>query len=845
MDEELPEILIKYIPNLEKAVNIFSKDSLYYYFNDFFNNEYKSIDVVNDYVDNYLANKPIGLENVYILSETVEYEKKDFSIYKSIYKNPYNVKENLLNQIFNNPFTFETNIDSFKNVVNYSHSLKIRTTIPSELIEETLQLYKTSLSESLFSKLNMIHVDINNFTIEFKDNDFDYINDIMCRFGKDIAHMTDEEYNKIPSYTDKKYKIIKNTIQPTKEIVFWKDDINKYITHALENYQDTDIISILNDLTNKNLNLPDTNIFGSMVDLYKNIADDNIEIDNVYQNINNYLKKLEIEYLIKIFLILKNNNNNEVYDVKEICNTIDKVFLNEYTFTHDLIEVIDNEDENDMNDNYMDYSNILNPNIDTETKIIENDEYTLEKRFIKEVGDDFNIKLHEMLKYMNCFKENEKIVSMIFYIYFTIQTMVYNNDNEFTLNKDCVDVFYEYEEPIKLEDNKKLNLPKNKSIYTYVMCCFKNISEKITEAEIEKKLTKMIINNESCKDELKKLQKLYDEIGKSLQKTDIQFYKNLIINLKNADDNVKYISFVKALKYVAPKKLKNVNKFISGCCAQLLNQDYKAYGDIMSIKNDNFLIDIQNYRNKTIISYDNSWEALKYLPIEIIDNDITETHELQFDDEDDSNNNYNIEIDDIEINKYLLDQSLLNDYVTECVNSFMMYVTSKNEHFSLKTYILEKCKIVQNVKHLFLAGCLKDSSFFYDQIAILENSCCVDYDFSVKRNRMYVYLSATYLKHFNSEKNNDIYEKIKILSSKVVLSREEYNKAISSYREKLKVDAINILESLTADDKEVAMMLKQNGIIKSYDDYMDNPVNTNKDHVVNYQGDDDNDKPLY
>ena len=843
MDEELPTILIKYIPNLEKAVNIFSKDSLYYYFNDFFNNEFKSIDVVNDYIDNYLANKPTGLENIYILSENTVYETRDISTYKAIYKNNYIIKEQLLNEIFNNPFNFETVIAPFKNVKNNTHSLKIGTTIPSEFIENTLQLYKNSLSESLFSRLNMIQQEINNFTIEFKDNDFDYINDIMCRFGKDIAHMTDEEYNKIPSYTDKKHKVLKNVIQPTKEIVFWKDDINKYITHTLDDYTADDIITILNELTNKNLNLSDNNIFGSMIDLYKNVANDNIDIDDVYLNINSYLKKKEIEHLISIFLTLKNNKNNETTDVKPICNTIDKVFQKEYEFTQDLIEIIDNEDENDMNDNYIDFSNILNPNIDNETKVIENDEHIFEKRFIKEIGDDFNISLKEMLTYMNLFKPNEKTVSMIFYVYFTIQTMVYNNDNDFTLNKDCADVFYEYEEPIKLEV-KKLILPKNKSIYTYVMCCFKNITETLTEADVEKTLTKMIINNESCKDQLEKLKALYDDIDDSIKKTDVQFYKKLVNDLKNASNDVKYISFVKALKYVTPKKLKSVNKFISGCCAQLLNQDYKAYGDIMN--NDaSFLKDIQAYRNNSIISYDNNWEALNYLP-DALDIPIV-NYDIQLDDEDDDHNNYNITIDDDEINKYLDDQSLLNEYVSKCVKDFMSYVNVNTEHFSLKSYVLEKCKIVQNVKHLLLAGCLKDSSFFYEHIGILENSCCVDYDFTIKRNRMYIYLSANYLTHFNSNKNNDIFEKIKILSSKVVLSREDYNKAISNYREKLKVDAINVLESLTADDKEVAMMLKKNGIIKTYDSYMDNPDNldTNNDPVVNYQGDDNNDQPLY
>ena len=35
MEDELPKISIKYIPTLENAINIFSKDALYYYFNEY------------------------------------------------------------------------------------------------------------------------------------------------------------------------------------------------------------------------------------------------------------------------------------------------------------------------------------------------------------------------------------------------------------------------------------------------------------------------------------------------------------------------------------------------------------------------------------------------------------------------------------------------------------------------------------------------------------------------------------------------------------------------------------------------------------------------------------------
>ena len=76
MDDELPEILIKYIPRLENAINIFSKEALKYYFNDFFDNEYKSKAIVDDYVDDFLTNKS-KIEKVYRLLDNIEYEERN------------------------------------------------------------------------------------------------------------------------------------------------------------------------------------------------------------------------------------------------------------------------------------------------------------------------------------------------------------------------------------------------------------------------------------------------------------------------------------------------------------------------------------------------------------------------------------------------------------------------------------------------------------------------------------------------------------------------------------------------------------------------------------------------
>ena len=158
MDDELPEILIKYIPTLENAINIFSKDGLKYYFNDFFDNEYKSKAIVDDYVDDFLANKS-KLEKVYRLLDNIEYEERDKIQYIKMYKNRYKNKEELLIKLFNNPFNFEDDvnyIDDFINVINKDHYLKIGCHIPKQLIQEELYLYKTNIRESLYSKLHSI-----------------------------------------------------------------------------------------------------------------------------------------------------------------------------------------------------------------------------------------------------------------------------------------------------------------------------------------------------------------------------------------------------------------------------------------------------------------------------------------------------------------------------------------------------------------------------------------------------------------------------------------------------------------------------------------------------------------
>ena len=229
--------------------------------------------------------------------------------------------------------------------------------------------------------------------------------------------------------------------------------------------------------------------------MYKIIADNSIDIEDVYKNANDYLKKIEIERLIKIFTELKNNKDTEIIEVKNICNTIDKVFNNEYKFPKEFIEIIDNEDEDNINDNYIEFGNILRPNIET-TKIDQDNKNIFLNTLINELGKDLKINLDLMIEYMQLFDDTEKTESALFYLYITIQSNFYNNNyDDITLNEQCIDIFYEFTEPINIIDNK-VNFPKSKSIYAYIICCFKNITDNeyfTTEKDIEKKISKLII----------------------------------------------------------------------------------------------------------------------------------------------------------------------------------------------------------------------------------------------------------------------------------------------------------------------------------------------------------------
>lgn len=873
---ELNKIIIKYIPNLESAINIFSKDALIYYFDDFLNNTYKSADLVNDYINNidntnnYSKGIKLELDQLLILNDSTKYKIiEDINTYKEMYKKHYETKEELLNDLFNNPFNFTT-INSIKIDVEYlNHKLKIYCKVPNEYIESTLYQYKLSNNESLYSKLHMIPTVIqeNSDLIDLLDNNFDYINDIMIRYKKDINHMTENEYNKIPEYNEKKHNPIKYTNQfktQNIDIKFWKDDLNKYINHVLKNYTEEELIKEMQLLTEKNLNLSSIdNLFDNQSELINNIVNNNIELEDVIKNANDELKIKELHELMNILKNLLKKCSSNIEEKTEIINYIDRtdsVFKNNYKFTRELIEIIDNEDENNLEENYFEYNtNIV---LIDSTIQLDDEKYKTEKYFIKELG--INLELQEMIDYLNKFDVNERVPAMIFYTYYTIQLNIYNNgiEDDLMLNKECEELWYEYTEPLKIENNK-LVLPKNsKSVYNYIICCFKTIISSIVmeknneiykyfliDDNITKSLTKFLINK--CQKQLEKLSKTYNDIKDTWKGTDLKFYNNLITNFKKSDDNTKYIHFVKALQYITPKKLKQVNKYISGCCPQLLNENYTAFSDILNIKDKDksWFEDMQIYLQQNIITYENEWKATTYLPLvtEIVNYESFENYVNDVDQEVESN----INIDELEneiknkINK-TLSQSESNEYIQECVNNFMRYVENiKSNSYILEKFISIKCKSIYNVKNLLSIGCLNDSSWYYNIIEQLEIICCKDYNLKKRQEIICIYISAYYLSNINID-NNIIYKKI-IDLNKQTLTREEYNKSINKYREELKVKAIDVLESLTTEDKTIAMYLKKNGIIQTYDDYLENKENEVKPIISNiiYKGDDENDIPLY
>ena len=102
LDEIIKEIVITYIPKLKNAINLFDKDSLINFFNEFLDNQYKSKDIVEDYLL-FIKKYKTGLDIIYTLSDSITYNLISDPLYfKNMYNNPYPICNDLLNRtLFN------------------------------------------------------------------------------------------------------------------------------------------------------------------------------------------------------------------------------------------------------------------------------------------------------------------------------------------------------------------------------------------------------------------------------------------------------------------------------------------------------------------------------------------------------------------------------------------------------------------------------------------------------------------------------------------------------------------------------------------------------------------------
>lgn len=892
LDEIIKEIVITYIPKLKNAINLFDKDSLINFFNEFLDNQYKSKDIVEDYLL-FIKKYKTGLDIIYTLSDSITYNLISDPLYfKNMYNNPYPICNDLLNRTFDNPLDLiyiDTNTKSeiFNISINNNEKIIIeKLEILKKYIEFSNDIYKTNLHESLYSKINKI-IEFRDEKIEliFEYNDFDYINDIMCRFGKDILHMTSSEYNKIPKYDVIKKNKKNITKQNSKPYIIWEDNISKFYDDTLIDYTEDDIESILTKYTNKNATLGEINlIYNDTKKIIEDIANNIITVEDLEKNIKDYINSKEYITIIKQFLKIKNEKKNIQVNFENINNKMkylknsEKVFNDPYVFPIELIEVFDNEAVNDLNHILIgeNYNFIQNDDIVDNIVIIN----SLENKLINELGLNININLKSKvdLLYDKDVDEYERIPAVIFYLYYEIQKLIYKDDFELDaidLNIKCQNVWFEYSPPLVLDNNKFKYA--NKSVFKYILCCFENISnDKLSLNTLLSNIEKLYKLNSSFEGMLIELNNLYSILPPNLtQENDHQMYKKLIYRLKNDLEknniNIHY-NYVEALKYIVPKKLKRVDNFIMGCCSQLLNSKYQAFHDIKVNKNNGYITPINSYMEKfkTVNNY--KWNVINYIPVNIMD-DIekpsyllkeytdtiinTDIDNKTFIDTYLNEVNLNLGLDvNIEL---LKNKNALDKYINEKINNYLSYVPQDYLKFSLKKFILEDCANVKNLKILINSGIFNINNKTHYDIIIkynmiikkIENIYYSNFDFYNKQANLYIFLAGSYLnilRFQNTDNARNLIQNLKFNINNIIPTRIEYNKQINNYRENLKNKTISSMELLSKTDKELARELKDAGIIKSYEDFVDNMKNFDNDEkdivIYDYKGEDINDIDL-
>ena len=515
--------------------------------------------MVDDYFT-FLENKNTGLEKLYILQNEISYKQVTPEFYKEMYKNSYLNFIDILNSTFNNPLDlFDNNnliTNNLFNVQLNGRKLKIMKEdgISEDNIYKIDEIMKTNINESLYSKINKIkEYNDTDILLKFEDNDFDYINDIMIRYGKNIFHMTDNEYKLIPKLNDKKLTIKKsNKILETK-YEKWQDDISKYYYNSsLDELQEDEIRNLLNEYTIKKTNLNDKLLFNNVKELETNISNGLLEVDDVYNNIKDYLKFKEIDLILKILLELNKNQSDVVdFTVKNNdYNYVDNVFSDMYKFPIELIEIIDNEEFDNKENIFFDNDNVLI----IPSNNLQNNNF--EKDLIQEIGipeEYIDRKVIDIL--LDNTTDLEKMSVVIFYLYYEIQKRAYSDDLVINLNESCSESWNPYYEPLEFTNDNKLIFKDKPSVYSYIICCFKNITDnRISESDILKNISKLYKNQKLFKNFIVELKTTYNDKKESfIIDKDTNFYKSL---LDNINKNPIHQNYVQALKYIV---LKNLN----------------------------------------------------------------------------------------------------------------------------------------------------------------------------------------------------------------------------------------------------------------------------------------------
>ena len=921
--EKINKIDIIKILKEKNNINIFNIDSLHYYYDDLFS--YNNDSLYNNNKIKDLVNKHLSLlddeieknEVFYLNHEKVKYKLfNKFNLDKVNLLNNLKLEKNIeiynniINDITNNILVYSsTNNKNLKNTNNtlinlykrefYLSELKI----PEDCILNIKTRYINVENESLISKLDKIEEERDKEII-FLENNFNHINDIMIRNNKDFFNMNIEEYDKIPEIKEKIKKKKKEIIDLNEsEWIIKKDNIIDNIGNIDIEINNEEIDKLINEMgeikTNLENNLKNGLLYEEEIlynnkkikyynynNLEKDIENENIDIDIVIKNINDYLKLKSIIHSILYLNDLKkydkdNINIEEYKDKLKIIEQFDNILLEKLVIDKEILEIIESEENNediDLNNEIYDIDidisddnkNIINKNIillepDMELKYSYNYKNNIElynninnilKKYIFNLIEysGLNVDISEILsKSIKILRNNmdELELFSIFFInwYIYIYEEELEDNLDVVLNSECINL-WQRTKPIEFID-KGYNYD-SKSIMSYIICCLENLELDINIDKLFDKIYHIYINNNEISNKLLYLLEYYN--SKIKNKTNDDIYLNILLKLKKGlekdDINVKS-KYTQALLYL-PLKLNRVNNYIMGCCKQLLNKNFRAFTDLDNSKQLKYIKDyMKNYKK---INKD-KWKSIKYIKNNLnIDKDIDKDK-----DKDENKDDINIEEKEIINNKINIitfinenfenfpiemlkfkNDSELNNIVENNIKNYLSYISINNKKNNqiFINIIKEKCKFVDILKK-FIQISLQISHNFADKakeynnyINKLENQCCQDKIFYNKRQNIYKILGSYYITDINFNNNeiaDEFYKRCLNILNKNIPTRIELNDLINKYREETKIKAINKLQNKNKYEKDLDKELKKMGII----DYMQNDENNNENNDEN------------